>query len=836
MRGYFLRHRLALCIVIVTALLLTSLPMMPVSAASAHTVVATAPLNLRIEASSSSAIIRTLNEGEVMTLLDDSRDGWAHLSGGGSTGYASTDFLEIPSGSNVEMTATATEYVFLRSGKGTSYQSYTVIPLGETVPVTDNSDEYWAAVSYGGYKGYSSKIYLIVNFSLPNTTPAPVNPPKPTESTQPSHRSALFSELPTNALRRNYSYDYPGFILNTTGVSLNINESFTLTAITENGVPISGGLSYSSSDKTVASVSSTGQIKALKSGTAEITVKDDNGTKNICRVKVTNTVAPTEPPTQPPTQPPTVPPTQPPTQPPTEKPTEPVNTLKLSATSATVYKGCSYQLIADTTETVTWKSSDTSVASISSDGFVTAKAAGTATVTAKTAAKSATCKITVKSGESVEISHSTASVSAGKTFLARAYTSGVTWTSSDTGVATVNNGYILAKKAGKTVITVSTSKGAATMLVTVTAAEPVRFAYTSPNCALKNQKVTLIAITDLQRTAVRFHVTVGGSTVTVNADSSVKEGNTLVWKGTTTFSTAGTYKVAAYSQLDGKWTTCADAATTAFVSNTTDKMTTVCTARRASDEVIRLIATFEGYISSIYDDPITGDPTVGYGRVIWCGQQFYNTMTKNEAFAYLVQTVNNDGYSSSVNSLFLNNNVKFNQQQFDALVCLVYNTGSGVLSGDSELREALLDCYDGGGANVTYYINGTYVRIRKGPGTEYDILDELDYNTELELISSENSAWYEVKTPDGIVGYVSSDYISRRSSGGGNRDLNYVDRQNLIDKFCAYHHAAGSCIRGLLYRRVDEMEMFFYGDYEPCYGDYNYPIYYTCKRNKSFHT
>ena len=42
--------------------------------------------------------------------------------------------------------------------------------------------------------------------------------------------------------------------------------------------------------------------------------------------------------------------------------------------------------------------------------------------------------------------------------------------------------------------------------------------------------------------------------------------------------------------------------------------------------------------------------------------------------------------------------------------------------------------------------------------------------------------------------------------------------------------------QGLLYRRVDETEIFFYGEYEANYGDYKFPIKFTCKYNESFHT
>ena len=322
---------------------------------------------------------------------------------------------------------------------------------------------------------------------------------------------------------------------------------------------------------------------------------------------------------------------------------------------------------------------------------------------------------------------------------------------------------------------------------------------------------------------------------TVKATSKTADGKNYIWKGTTTFSKAGTYNVTAYSKQGDIWSTCTDASTTAFVTNTTDKNTTVCANRRASDEIINLIANYEGFIGAIYDDPLTGDPTVGYGRVIYSGQQFYNNLTKTEAYAYLVQTVNNEGYASKVNSFLVNNGVKFNQQQYDALVCFVYNTGTGVLSNDAELKAALLNCSSGSTTSKTvYYINGSNVRIREGAGTSYRIIDELSYGTEIKILEKTSSSWYYVQLNDGTKGYVATDYISSKTNSGS-LDLNFVNKQNLINKFCQYHHANG-CVYGLLYRRVDEMEVFFYNDYQRNQGVYKYDINFTCASNPYFHT
>ena len=267
---------------------------------------------------------------------------------------------------------------------------------------------------------------------------------------------------------------------------------------------------------------------------------------------------------------------------------------------------------------------------------------------------------------------------------------------------------------------------------------------------------------------------------------------------------------------NGKWYTCSDGNTSAFVVNSSDKMTTVCTHRRASSQVLGLLAEFEGYVSHVYTDTYTGDPTLGYGRVVVTGQQFYNNLTKREAYAYLVHTVNDEGYASSVSDFLVDHKVKFNQQQFDALVCLVYNTGSGVLSDSSDIARAILNCSDGsGGTSTTYYVK------------------EMSYGTVLTIVQKTNSSWWKVKLNDGTVGYVNTDYISSRSTSG-NLDLKYVNKQNLINNICQYHHAGGQCVYGLLYRRIDEMEMFFYGDYKASYGETKYGIHFTCSKNSSF--
>ena len=131
---------------------------------------------------------------------------------------------------------------------------------------------------------------------------------------------------------------------------------------------------------------------------------------------------------------------------------------------------------------VTWKSSSTSVARVSSSGNVNAISAGTATITATTedGNKTATCVVTVKpkviSVTSVSLDYSSLTLTEGDSQTLTATVSpsnatdkSVTWSSSNTSVAIVSStGVVTSKTAGTATITVRTSDGGKTATCSVT--------------------------------------------------------------------------------------------------------------------------------------------------------------------------------------------------------------------------------------------------------------------------------------------------------------------------------------------------------------------------------
>ena len=169
----------------------------------------------------------------------------------------------------------------------------------------------------------------------------------------------------------------------------------------------------------------------------------------------------------------------------------PVAGITLDKTTASVEEGKSLTLIATVTpdnatdKTVTWTTSDQSVATVDSTGIVTGIKAGTATITAKAGEKTATCTVTVTAvstepevvsvtGVTLDKATATLDINQTLTLVAtvapeNATNKAVTWASDNTSVATVDNsGKVTAVAAGTANITVTTADGGKTATCTVT--------------------------------------------------------------------------------------------------------------------------------------------------------------------------------------------------------------------------------------------------------------------------------------------------------------------------------------------------------------------------------
>ena len=158
----------------------------------------------------------------------------------------------------------------------------------------------------------------------------------------------------------------------------------------------------------------------------------------------------------------------------------PATEITLNTDSQTLDAGTTFKLTAtvapaDTTDAVTWSSSDETVATVSEDGTVTGIKEGTAVITATAGNVKAECTVTVKV-PATEITLNTVkkNLEPGKSFTLKATvapsdtTDAVEWSSSNAKVAKVSeNGTVTAVKEGTAVITAKAGNVEATCTVTV---------------------------------------------------------------------------------------------------------------------------------------------------------------------------------------------------------------------------------------------------------------------------------------------------------------------------------------------------------------------------------
>lgn len=208
--------------------------------------------------------------------------------------------------------------------------------------------------------------------------------------------------------------------------------------------------SWTSSKKSVATVDKNGKITATsKEGTAVITVTLASGKT----AKVTVTVKMIR----------------------TTKLTKVPKTLSL--TTGKKYTLKPVVTPSNSQEKVTYKSSNTKIATVSSTGVITAKKVGKVTITVQSGKQKATVTLTVKKAPALKVIKNVPTkktITKGKTYTLKPqlYPSGaiakITYTTSNKSIATVDSkGKITAKKKGTAVITVKAGKFTAKCKVTV---------------------------------------------------------------------------------------------------------------------------------------------------------------------------------------------------------------------------------------------------------------------------------------------------------------------------------------------------------------------------------
>jgi uncharacterized protein YjdB len=251
---------------------------------------------------------------------------------------------------------------------------------------------------------------------------------------------------------------------------------------------LTAAVTWSSADTTTAAVSAVGVVTGGATGVTTVTARSGNfsastqitvTSANVCATPVSIAVTP-------------------------GNPTVPVNTTQQLAATGTNSDAST----CDITDLVTWSSSTIANATVSAGGLVKGVAAGSATITATLGSVTGSTPVTVTAPSITSISVTpddmTLAIGVGEQYIASAIYSdgsiqdlvtGVTWTSSNTSVATVDSdGLATTLAAGTTTITATVGTFTDTSVITVVPARLQSITLTPTN-------VTLAAGTQQQFTA-----------------------------------------------------------------------------------------------------------------------------------------------------------------------------------------------------------------------------------------------------------------------------------------------------------------------------------------------
>lgn len=194
---------------------------------------------------------------------------------------------------------------------------------------------------------------------------------------------------------------------------------------------------------------------------------------------------------------------------------------------------------------IIWTSSNNNVVTVNNSGKITGVSEGSAIITVSVGRQKSTCKVTVSSNyipiTGIKLNKTSTSILVGssetitKTITpSNANNTDVTWTSSNTSIATVENGKITAKKVGTAIITATAGEYSATCKVTVIDKIALKkITLNKENITIKEKETANLNITYTPSNATNKKVTWKSSNNNIaTVDSSGKI--TGVSKGTVT--------------------------------------------------------------------------------------------------------------------------------------------------------------------------------------------------------------------------------------------------------------------------------------------------------------
>lgn len=112
-------------------------------------------------------------------------------------------------------------------------------------------------------------------------------------------------------------------------------------------------------------------------------------------------------------------------------------------------------------------------------------------------------------------------------------------------------------------------------------------------------------------------------------------------------------------------------------------------------------------------------------------------------------------------------------------------------------------------SNIGVVNSSDGLKLREGPGVENSVLSVMKFNEQVEALSENNNGWYKIRTSGGLVGYCAAQFLTVKALDVKNS----ASQDDFAKAFLEYNKVGGRFIKGLLNRRIEELQIYFYGDY-----------------------
>jgi len=145
----------------------------------------TSGVNLRSGPSTDANVVRTVDSGSTVEMLQHDPAEWSRVRINGTTGYIRSDFLALPSGTTANFRTTAG--VNLRSSPSTDADVLRAVNYGAIVEVLSHDPDGWSRAMINGTTGYIRSDFLaFVGQSAAPAASAPAPAPAPVAQSQTS--------------------------------------------------------------------------------------------------------------------------------------------------------------------------------------------------------------------------------------------------------------------------------------------------------------------------------------------------------------------------------------------------------------------------------------------------------------------------------------------------------------------------------------------------------------------------------------------------------------------------------------------------------------------------